>query len=143
MRSFKLYNSNPLVKALLDYKGVDYSVVKTPCPAFPSSNAPVLYDEGRWIVGLYPILGYLDRRVLLPAFFPTDADDYAKACMAFDHFLQQPPHPSDWLPIVAKSNFVLGDTPCIVDLLLSQQPSNDPLWLKYQDRVREAHGGRR
>ena len=142
MRSFKLYNATNLTQLLLDYKGVDYSIVTKACPAFPDSNSPILYDEGRWIMGLYPILGYLDRRILLPAYFPLDADSYAKACMAFDHFLTRPPTPDDWLPIVAKHPFVLGEEPCVVDLILAQRASNDPVWNKYQSRVKSAHGAR-
>lgn len=140
MRYIQLYNSTPLAQSLLDYKGLPYKVVAGECPAFPDHDGPVIQDGDHWIAGTYPLLGYLDRRVIYPAFFPAEQDAYAKASMCFDLFLREYPDPKDWLPIVANCTFVLGRHPCIVDLVLSSVPHSSDIWKDYQSRVHAAHG---
>lgn len=134
MRPIELFNPTPLVRALLDYKGIDYLVSDKRSPAFPNSRAPIIRDDDKWITGTYPIMGYLDRRFYWPSFFPTEAESYAKASMVFDLFLHEPPNPTDWLPIV-RHGFVLGADPCVVDLILAQYTCNRPEWQTYCDRV--------
>lgn len=139
MRYIDLYNVTPLAEALLQYKGLPYQIKKGKCPAFPDHDGPVLHDDGKWIAGTYPILGYLDRRIVWPAFFPTDQDEYAKASMVFDLFLREQPDPKDWLPIVANAQFVLGKQPCIVDLVLSRIKHKHSAWAAYQERVNSTY----
>lgn len=136
MRKIELYNSTPLVEALILYKGIAYQIHEEPCPAFQDARDPIIFDEGRWIMGIHPILGYLDRRVLWPAYFPLDHDEYAKASMVLDMFMRDAPLPEDWLPIISNNGFVLGREPCIVDLILSRIEYDHPSWDSYRTRVR-------
>ncbi len=138
MRYIELYNSTPLAQALLEYKGLPFKIVGGPCPAFPDTDGPVIHHEEKWIAGTYPILGYLDRRVVWPAFFPTDHDEYAKASMVFDLFLREPPDPKAWLPLVSSNHFVLGKNPCVIDAVLSRLPYKNPAWQNYVYRVSTA-----
>lgn len=135
MRYIELYNPTPLAETLLQYKGLPYKIVGGPCPAFPDTDGPVLFHENKWIAGTYPILGYLDRRVIWPAFFPTDHDEYAKASMVFDLFLREPPDPKAWLPLVSSSQFVLGKHPCVIDAVLARCSFDNPVWQTYVRRV--------
>jgi hypothetical protein len=135
MRYIELYNPTPLAETLLKYKGLPYKIVGGPCPAFPDTDGPVLFHENKWIAGTYPILGYLDRRVIWPAFFPTDHDEYAKASMVFDLFLREPPDPKAWLPLVSSNKFVLGKDPCVIDAVLARRPYDTPAWQTYVHRV--------
>lgn len=140
MRYIQLYNPTPLAEALIEYKGLPYKINKGKCPAFPDHDGPVIHDGNHWIAGTYPILGYLDRRIIYPAFFPVDQEEYAKASMCFDLFLREHPVPKDWLPIVSSCKFVLGRHPCIVDLVLSRTPYKNPIWEAYKKRVLDTHG---
>lgn len=138
MRYIDLYNATPLSEALLTYKGLPYHKIGGPCPAFPDTDGPVIHHEGKWIAGTYPILGYLDRRVIWPAFFPTDHDEYAKASMVFDLFLREAPDPKAWIPLVTSSKFVLGNQPCVIDAMLARCPYEHPTWQNYIHRVKTA-----
>lgn len=140
MRYIELFNPTNLIKSALEYKGAAYKINSCKCPAFQDAEDPIIFDGGRWIMGVYPIIGWLDRRILWPQFFPDDYDAYAKACMVFDTFLVESPDPEDWMDVIKDVAFVLGKDPCIVDLVLSGQASINPAWVKYQARVREAHG---
>lgn len=135
MRYIDLYNATSLSEALLTYKGLPYNKISGPCPAFPDTDGPVIHHENKWVAGTYPILGYLDRRIIWPAFFPTDHDEYAKASMVFDLFLREPPDPKAWLPLVTSNQFVLGKNPCIIDAMLAQCPYEHPSWRDYVLRV--------
>lgn len=135
MRKIEVYNSTALVEALLTYKGISIEVHNETCPAFQDATNPIIFDNGRWIIGVYPILGYLDRRVLWPQFFPESHDEFAKASMVFDHFLKEAPDPSEWLQFVTHNSFVLGKEPCVIDLILSRVDYDHPVWLSYQKKV--------
>ena len=140
MRKIDLYNPTPFVEALIAYKGIACQIHEEPCPAFQDTSNPIIFDEGRWIMGVHPILGYLDRRVLWPAYFPLDHDEYAKASMVFDMFLREDPSPEDWLPIISGNGFVLGREPCVVDLILSRMEFDHPAWGAYRARVQSIQG---
>lgn len=135
MRTLDVYHQTPFLKKLLDYKRAAYYEHGDSSPAFPTNTDPVICDEGRWIVGVYPIMGYLDRRVLFPAFFPHDPGAYAKAAMVFDLFLKTTPNPVDWLAVIQHNPFVLGREPCVIDLILADTDYPHPQWIEYQHRV--------
>ena len=136
MRPIELYNSTPLAEALIEFKQVPIQKHTKPCPAFPKHQEPIIKDGDRWIVGLYPIIGYLDRRIPWPGFYPFEPEEYAKVAMVLDLFLKTPPTANDWLPIVQHSRFVLGDTSCVVDVILARLESDHPAWVDYVARVR-------
>jgi glutathione S-transferase len=138
MRYIELYHSTPLAEELLSYKGLPFKIKGGTCPAFPDTDGPVIYHEDKWIAGTYPILGYLDRRFVWPAYFPADHDEYAKASMVFDLFLRERPDPKDWLPLVSSNHFVLGRNPCIIDAVLASIPYDNQVWRSFADRVRTA-----
>ena len=140
MRKIEIYNSTALVEALLTYKGVAIEIHPEPCPAFQDATDPIIFDNGRWIIGVNPILGYLDRRILWPQFFPDDHDEFAKASMVFDHFQKEAPDPSEWLQFVGNNAFVLGKEPCVIDLILSRIEFDNPVWRAYQTKVNAVYG---
>lgn len=135
MRIVDIYNSTPVIEAVITFKGWRFKTHSEKPPAFPYTEAPVMFTEGYWISGVYPIVLYLDRRVPYPPLFPTEHEDCAKAAMIFGELLIHQPQPEDWLPILEDRAFVFGDVPCIVDLLLANTACNDPHWLTYRDRV--------
>jgi len=135
-----------LVQLAMQAKGLTY-LVNTESPQ--DRDGPVLSDHGTRVVGLIPILEFLNDKYPEPSLIFTDPSQKALVRMFLHRVLFGGSYEKiniaektlrELRPYIMARKFFLGDQPCLVDLALSPlvQHTNDPIWRSFNERVMEA-----